>query len=756
MIRWRCNVTRPYMEPHPMFDELERFKRDYRQEIAHIYDLLHNICTFQKIRFSEDAEWVQSSDGYYKLNIPSTNFVALAAFENIDGANDRRANCVIDSNKKYVTVTSPYPFDGYIVAADVDFDDDDTTVKKSNDVAVDRELCTNSLNPVTNRAITLAINSLMAQVSQLSFPASLPASDVYSWAKTKNKPCYTWDEICGKPDVVTEILINGKKFKNVGGTIVLDKIVDYIDIPKKLSDLELDASVFDLKDGEALKSTISGIIDNEDRMSELITAQGVRINNAINELQANDEELAHSLDTTNSRLAALTNKVTQNSIDTTKAIAKAVADCKEKCDAERDKLKKDLDDFKKESKEEDDLLHAQLSALAHECRLHHDMYDSKFASIAADITKLQSASAEALVGLIKTELASMEADVAKLTNRVKQLEDNQVTITKPEDTNGILTINGKNVVVYDDSVLEKYTQGIADDVDSIKDKVEIVEQAAEQALELEKKINENKEALEDTNKAIEQVEKELKNAAAASGLKVTKSETNGNITLLYPKKDEEGNVVYNEADEVVYDEENAEEIVVYEAPLLNKLMAEAEAIQKEKGEDAPIIPTKVSDLENDLNYITRKQAAGLVASATVNFDTAFEDDDIDNITYVKTVNISNSQGSVIVNGDDIIVNVDGIGEMQATIAEQAQKISDLEAEIKTLKDSIAAIPQEIDLTDIINRIQKLEISFKTFVDEDGVLSEDEQPLWEKQDQANAVTDEDALSIEEIEGLYNEV
>ena len=31
------------------------------------------------------------------------------------------------------------------------------------------------------------------------FPTSLPASDVYSWAKAKTKPSYTWDEISSKP-----------------------------------------------------------------------------------------------------------------------------------------------------------------------------------------------------------------------------------------------------------------------------------------------------------------------------------------------------------------------------------------------------------------------------------------------------------------------------------------------------------------------------------------------------------------------------
>ena len=34
-------------------------------------------------------------------------------------------------------------------------------------------------------------------------PESLPASDVYTWAKASTKPSYTWDEITGKPSVFT-------------------------------------------------------------------------------------------------------------------------------------------------------------------------------------------------------------------------------------------------------------------------------------------------------------------------------------------------------------------------------------------------------------------------------------------------------------------------------------------------------------------------------------------------------------------------
>lgn len=35
------------------------------------------------------------------------------------------------------------------------------------------------------------------------FPSSLPASDVYSWAKASSKPSYAWSEITGKPSTFT-------------------------------------------------------------------------------------------------------------------------------------------------------------------------------------------------------------------------------------------------------------------------------------------------------------------------------------------------------------------------------------------------------------------------------------------------------------------------------------------------------------------------------------------------------------------------
>lgn len=46
------------------------------------------------------------------------------------------------------------------------------------------------------------------------FPTSMPASDVYSWAKATSKPTYTWSEITNKPTVPTKLseLTNDKGY----------------------------------------------------------------------------------------------------------------------------------------------------------------------------------------------------------------------------------------------------------------------------------------------------------------------------------------------------------------------------------------------------------------------------------------------------------------------------------------------------------------------------------------------------------------
>lgn len=62
------------------------------------------------------------------------------------------------------------------------------------------------------------INRLLKNKANLSdIPTSLPASDVYEWAKAQNKPTYTAEEVGALPDTVTSLPANGGNADTVGG-----------------------------------------------------------------------------------------------------------------------------------------------------------------------------------------------------------------------------------------------------------------------------------------------------------------------------------------------------------------------------------------------------------------------------------------------------------------------------------------------------------------------------------------------------------
>lgn len=75
----------------------------------------------------------------------------------------------------------------------------------ANRTVVDAALNATSLNPVQNKVLYSAFAGKAASVhthtrAQISdFPASLPASDVYGWAKAATKPGYSYSEISGTP-----------------------------------------------------------------------------------------------------------------------------------------------------------------------------------------------------------------------------------------------------------------------------------------------------------------------------------------------------------------------------------------------------------------------------------------------------------------------------------------------------------------------------------------------------------------------------
>lgn len=151
---------------------------------------------------------------------------------------------VTDSNTVYGNATASAA--GLMSAADKA--KLDGVAAGSNHVAVDAELSTDSTNPVQNKVIKSALDGksntghthddryyteseintkLNAKAnsshthtkSQITdFPTSMPASDVYSWAKQSNKPSYTINEISGSLPA-----------SRISGTIAAANLPSYVD-----------------------------------------------------------------------------------------------------------------------------------------------------------------------------------------------------------------------------------------------------------------------------------------------------------------------------------------------------------------------------------------------------------------------------------------------------------------------------------------------------------------------------------------------
>lgn len=77
----------------------------------------------------------------------------------------------------------------------------DGIAAQANKVVVDASLSDSSTNPVQNKVIKAALDGKASSVhshakSQITdFPTSMPASDVYAWAKASTKPVYTATEV---------------------------------------------------------------------------------------------------------------------------------------------------------------------------------------------------------------------------------------------------------------------------------------------------------------------------------------------------------------------------------------------------------------------------------------------------------------------------------------------------------------------------------------------------------------------------------
>lgn len=109
-----------------------------------------------------------------------------------------------------------------------------------------------SWREVTGKPTTFPPSSHTHTKSQITdFPTSMPASDVYSWAKQAQKPAYSWSEISSKPTFAT--VATSGKYSDLSGTPNLATVAtsgSYNDLtnkptipaaPTKVSQLENDS-----------------------------------------------------------------------------------------------------------------------------------------------------------------------------------------------------------------------------------------------------------------------------------------------------------------------------------------------------------------------------------------------------------------------------------------------------------------------------------------------------------------------------------
>lgn len=109
-----------------------------------------------------------------------------------------------------------------------------------------------SWGEVTGKPTTFPPSSHTHTKSQITdFPTSMPASDVYSWAKKAQKPAYSWSEISSKPTFAT--VATSGKYSDLSGTPNLATVAtsgSYNDltnkptiptVPTKVSQLENDS-----------------------------------------------------------------------------------------------------------------------------------------------------------------------------------------------------------------------------------------------------------------------------------------------------------------------------------------------------------------------------------------------------------------------------------------------------------------------------------------------------------------------------------
>ena len=161
---------------------------------------------------------------------------------------------------------------------------------------------------VTLSSIGAAPSSHSHTKSQITdFPTSMPASDVYAWAKASTKPSYVWSEIGSKPTGDTSTLGITKLYDSVGvgtdGTITRTKLTDLFE--KTNDDLNdaitsvidtIDDKLNDKDDYNLGKYATIEYVDSEDATLQ------TDINEKYDLLTAKDAEIIQMIKDTNDTL----------------------------------------------------------------------------------------------------------------------------------------------------------------------------------------------------------------------------------------------------------------------------------------------------------------------------------------------------------------------------------------------------------------------------------------------------------------------
>ena len=152
---------------------------------------------------------VTPSDGsattYEVTSISASKVTGVLSIDNIPAAALERVVVVADDTARFALTSSDIQLGDTVkvtatkkmyMVKDVDHLDSDT--------GYEEYVSTADWSTITNKPSTFAPSAHDHTVSEITdFPSSMPASDVYDWAKASSKPGYTWNEISNKPETFT-------------------------------------------------------------------------------------------------------------------------------------------------------------------------------------------------------------------------------------------------------------------------------------------------------------------------------------------------------------------------------------------------------------------------------------------------------------------------------------------------------------------------------------------------------------------------